>query len=134
MSDNVVVVAYLKKHGGMVFRVMCDLALEILTLAEQFAIFLTASTFMLISPVVWISCIQLRGLFFLGFLRTSAGSIVILSLIFSLQESMQNCPCMCLQFLITWLGRRTPSSTVGTVSLFMLSLFLLFQDRSCREL
>ena len=42
MRGNGTVVAYIKKQGVTVSRVMCDLAQEIRTLAEKFAICVTA--------------------------------------------------------------------------------------------
>ena len=41
MSDNATVVAYMKKQGGTVFQILCDLAQEILTSAEQLMFCLT---------------------------------------------------------------------------------------------
>ena len=40
MSDNITVVAYIKKNKATMSHIMCDIAQEILTLAQQFVVHL----------------------------------------------------------------------------------------------
>ena len=132
MSDNATVVACLKKHGGIVSWVVCNLMPEMLTWAEQFMIFLTAKYILgqknpltnqlshqdWVLPTKW----SFLPLVFESVCREYSRSLIKLSV----TRANVNCPYMCLQFPFPWLGRRMPSSTVGVISLFMPSLRSLF--------
>ena len=128
MSSNTTLVAYINNRVAL-FLNFCAIWLRKSSLGQN-SLYLShhmrRRTFSPTSSVVQIKCFQSGGLFFLSCLIPSAESTDILSAISLLQEQIQNCPCIRLQFPILWLGRRMLSSTAGTISLFMPSLRSLF--------
>ena len=132
MINNSTMVANIKKQGDTISRVMCDLAQEILSWVEQFMVVLTTQYTPEKKNVLTNQLSRLDQLLptewsFLPLVFGIIGREYVHPFINSLpQEQMQNCPSMCLQFLIPWLGQRIPSCTVDMIAVLMFNLFSLF--------
>ena len=139
MSDNATVVAYFWHQGGTVPRVLCRMATEVVFWTERHSVSLTAKYTLgkknvladqlncsdHVLPTEW-SLVprvfeRICGVFCLPILTSLPPA------------PMPSFLCMCLQFRTRWLGSRTRSNTLGTISQPIPSHHLLCSGGYCQE-